>query len=245
MRSQTEQGVDPFVTLIMPVYYNKELVTTEELTAVVDSWKMIVGNECAHFNKLKTSGDIKFENCLELFFHTFYHRMWDVHPVSKTLFHGSINRQGAFVARFLSIAIDHIHDEEKWQRLFHHLTEGHNKMGIKAVECKPTIDLLPCSIAYMDVSHSHYSCTRHACAYCTDNIYGEVLMYTIQKCVGPEVFTPTTANGWAKVYSKMLDSIIPVCVDFEKEHKAEALFAHDKRFKEYYERREAVEHRAD
>lgn len=136
MRSQTEQGVDPMVSLIMPVYYSKELITTEELSAAIECWKMIVGNNSAHFNALRSSGEVGFPNCLEYFFHIFYHRMWDVHPVSKTLFHGSINKQGSFVSRFISVSLDHIGDEAKWQRLFQHLAEGHNKMGIKGVECK-------------------------------------------------------------------------------------------------------------
>lgn len=67
----------------------------------------------------------------------------------------------------------------------------------------------------------------------------------MHKCVGPDVFTPAMANAWAKIYSKMLDTVFPVCVTFEREHKEEALMAHDKRFKEYYERREAVAHRSD
>lgn len=70
-------------------------------------------------------------------------------------------------------------------------------------------------------------------------------MYTFKKCVGPEVYTPTVAAGWAKLYSKMLDILIPEVVTFEREYKSDALMAHDKRFKEYYDRRAAVEHRSD
>lgn len=136
MRSQTEQGVDPMVSLIMPLWYTKEPITPEELTAATECLKMIVTNTSAHFDKLKAAGEVQFETCMELYAHTFYHRIWDVHPVSKTLFHGSIYRQGGFVTRFLSVALDHVTDEAKWQRLFVHLAEGHNKMGIKAVECK-------------------------------------------------------------------------------------------------------------
>lgn len=72
-----------------------------------------------------------------------------------------------------------------------------------------------------------------------------MLLYTIKACVGTEVYTAKVSTGWAKIYSKMLDSIIPVCVNFECEHKTEALLAHDKRFKEYYARREEVENRVN
>ena len=135
--SKTEHGgVDPIVSLIMPVFYTKEVLTTEELSAATQCWKMIADNSSAHFDAMKASGEVKFDTCLELYSDIFYHRLWDVHPVSRTVFHWSINKQGAFVSRFLSIALDHVSDEAKWQRLFVRLAETHNNLGIKAVECK-------------------------------------------------------------------------------------------------------------
>lgn len=56
-----------------------------------------------------------------------------------------------------------------------------------------------------------------------------MLLYTIKKCVGPQVFDQTAMNGWCKIYSRMLDEIIPVVVHFELTNKQIAEKIYDKR----------------
>jgi hypothetical protein len=58
-------------------------------------------------------------------------------------------------------------------------------------------------------------------------------MYAIRFCVGPVVYTEKVHNGWAKLYSKMLLSIIPICVKFELDHKTLAEDVNTKRFKDH------------
>lgn len=48
---------------------------------------------------------------------------------------------------------------------------------------------------------------------------GEVLLYTIKKCIGPKEYTQAVHHGWAKIYSLILDVIIPIVVHFEMTHK--------------------------
>lgn len=64
-----------------------------------------------------------------------------------------------------------------------------------------------------------------------DGIMGEVLFYAIKTCVGPIVYTTVAHSGWAKIYSKMLDSIVPNAVKFELDHKNMAVQASTVRFK--------------
>lgn len=40
-------------------------------------------------------------------------------------------------------------------------------------------------------------------------------MYCIRKCVGDEVFTPTMKMIWIKIFSRVLDVILPVVVQHE------------------------------
>lgn len=55
----------------------------------------------------------------------------------------------------------------------------------------------------------------------TDSIMGEVLLFTIKKCIGPAAYTPEVHFGWAKIYSLILDVIVPNVVHFEMTHKDE------------------------
>mmetsp|Transcript_417 Transcript_417/g.706 ORF Transcript_417/g.706 Transcript_417/m.706 type:complete len:226 (-) Transcript_417:1614-2291(-) len=195
---------EEIINLVMPLYHTNEPLTSEELAAAVKAWKMIMNDKSQHFKdikkKFKDMGEeYEHSNCMELFYHTFYTRLFDVHPISKTLFHRSINKQGTFFVRFISMAIDLMKDEEKWFKNFKNLTDIHNKMGVKAVEY---------------------------------GMVGEVLLFAIKTCVGPDVYTETVHNGWAKIYSKMLNTIVPMAVAFELDHKQQCEEAAMKRFKD-------------
>ena len=138
LKSTTGRSDEEIVSLIMPLYYTKEPITPTELSAAVQSWKMIMNDRSVYFKGLKAAGGPTYEhqNCMELFSYTFYNRMFDVHPGAKTLFHRSINKQGSFFVRFVSMSLDQVADDEKWEKSFRNLTEIHCKMGVKAVECK-------------------------------------------------------------------------------------------------------------
>lgn len=192
---------EEIIKVVLPLYYNKEPIQPNEREAAVAAWRMIMNNTSAHFKNLKKAGgsDYPHQTCMELFYYTFYTRLFDVHPIAKTLFHRSINKQGTFFVRFISMAISQLDDQEKWTKSFTNLTEIHNKMGVKAIEY---------------------------------GVAGDVLLHGIQVCVGPLVYNELVHNGWTKIYSKMLDSIVPLALKFELDHRNLADAAATKRFKD-------------
>jgi hemoglobin-like flavoprotein len=48
-------------------------------------------------------------------------------------------------------------------------------------------------------------------------VVGDVLFWCIKTCIGPEAFTAAVELSWVKIYSKMLQVIVPVAVRYEKE----------------------------
>lgn len=48
-----------------------------------------------------------------------------------------------------------------------------------------------------------------------DGIVGDVLLWTIRACVGPQIFDPTTHYAWVKLYSRMLRTMVPCAVAHE------------------------------
>jgi hemoglobin-like flavoprotein len=48
-------------------------------------------------------------------------------------------------------------------------------------------------------------------------VVGDVLFWCIKTCIGAEAFTPAVELSWVKIYSKMLQVIVPVAVRYEKE----------------------------
>lgn len=126
------------IDLVLPLYYTKDRLTAAEREAAVSAWKMIMNDHSEHFNFMKENKApdfVEHANPMELFYYTFYTRLFDVHPIAKTLFHRALNKQGTFFVRFISMAITQLDDAEKWAKSFNNLTDIHNKMGVKAIEC--------------------------------------------------------------------------------------------------------------
>lgn len=49
-----------------------------------------------------------------------------------------------------------------------------------------------------------------------DSIFGEVLFWTLRHTLGQEVYDAGTHTAWVKLYSRMLDIIIPIVVEYEQ-----------------------------
>lgn len=131
-----EEVCRAITSFVMPIYYNGKPVSSGELEAANRVWKLILNNRSEVFLALKRQDPtIEFENCMDYFFHTFYTRLFDIHPGCRPLFTRSIHKQGSFLLRFLSMCLSDWHDDVKWDKTFLQLAHIHNKMGVKAVEC--------------------------------------------------------------------------------------------------------------
>lgn len=62
-----------------------------------------------------------------------------------------------------------------------------------------------------------------------DGIVGEVVLYAIRQCVGDAAYTPVAHRGWTKIYSRILDMIIPIVVHFELQNKIQSQQIAEKR----------------
>lgn len=60
-------------------------------------------------------------------------------------------------------------------------------------------------------------------------IVGEVLLWALRRCLGPDAFTSEVHVAWLKIYSRMLRIMVPVAVCYERQLNAEALKADSSR----------------
>ena len=44
---------------------------------------------------------------------------------------------------------------------------------------------------------------------------GEVFFHALRKVLGPDVYTATCHSGWVKLFSRILDGIVPVVIEYE------------------------------
>lgn len=130
-----KKSEENIVALMMPVYYSTEQLTDTEFEAAKACWASIVTNTAPAFLALRRDASFGHSTCITYFYHNFYTRLFDIHPMSKELFR-DVNMQGKFLVKMLSLSLSERSDPEKYENTLIKLAEIHNERGIKAVECK-------------------------------------------------------------------------------------------------------------
>jgi hemoglobin-like flavoprotein len=141
---------------------------------------------------------------MEYWANRFIKRLVEIHPTCQSMFSKTSAKQGRLLMNMISLLIEEVEEEsqEKFKKTLQTLAHCHNRVGVRAAECKPII-----------VS----SCSLYA--FVLDSIFGEVLFWTMRHTLGAEVYDASTHTAWVKLYSRMLDIIIPVVVEYEKSNR--------------------------
>lgn len=210
------------IRLMMPVYYTEEPITADEHFFAEQAWQKIISNDApAYAAYCAESPEFaeKYPSCIRFFSDCFYGRLFDVHPLSRPLFR-DLTSQGKFLVKMITLSLSELTDPAKFENILVRLAEVHNHRGVKAVECKCRPVRLPsflhplfCSPSFDDI----------------DGIVGEVLLWALRRCLGPDAFTSEVHVAWLKIYSRMLRIMVPVAVCYERQLNAEALKADSSR----------------
>lgn len=179
---------EEIVLLMMPVYYiPKAEVTTRDITACQNVWNLIVEDKSDAFTEFKKNDPSSApETCIIWFYHVFYERLFNVHPLCRPLFTKGVESVGAFLVQMVSMSLSQLRDSQKFEKTMTSLAARHCERGVKASEY---------------------------------GVIGEVLFYTLQKCLGPNAYTPSVETSWKKVFSVMLRIIVPLAVRYERTGK--------------------------
>ena len=176
---------DFIVSVMMPVYYvHNAVVTPEDVQLAKASWSLIIDDKSEEFHKKKRE-DPTFQHysCISWFFSNFYSRLFDVHPLCRSLFSAGLQTQGKFLVKMISITLSQLGNKELFHQTMHDLTVRHCERGVKAIEY---------------------------------GVVGDVLFWVIKTCVGEEAFTVEIENAWVRIYSVMLQHIVPLAVAYER-----------------------------
>ena len=137
-------------SIVMPIYYTKALLEPEEKVAATACWKSIVGNRSAHFQNLKKESkpeEFPYAICSDYYSELFYERLFHVHPGCKGLFTNSKMKMRVNFMSIISLLLDALDDDTgKFVKTLENLARVHNRIGVKAVECK-------CFICYYSYNH--------------------------------------------------------------------------------------------
>ena len=122
----------------MPVYYTTQPLLPHEKERAIAAWKDISNNKSKEFYRLKKEHpEYPCKTPMEFFGNQFFRRMIEVHPTSQGLFTKSTMKLGALLLRMISFTIQELDEpEEAFVKTFQNLAHCHNKLGVKACECK-------------------------------------------------------------------------------------------------------------
>jgi len=119
----------------MPLYYLDDEVHTEDIKRANVSWKIIMdGKNTSQFMIARESPIFFHTSILTWFFDTFYEKMFEICPETRSYFSGvSMATQGKLVAGVISSALGMLRDPIRLRKKLTAMTEKHNGKGIKSV----------------------------------------------------------------------------------------------------------------
>jgi hemoglobin-like flavoprotein len=135
MAHKLKRSEAEIVQLMMPVYYTDEKVSAVDLEKANNVWNMIINDTAPNYLALIEKGQTEFGSCMMFFYDTFYSRLFDVHPLCRSMFKSGLKTQGKFLVKMISMLISDIDsDPTKFNNTLVKLTETHNDRGVKSIE---------------------------------------------------------------------------------------------------------------
>lgn len=126
------------IKVLMPIYYTSDPILPIEQEKAVKSWKLIASGQAAEFYRLKKADPVEItcQTPMEFFGNRLVKRFIEVHPVVQHMFNKNTLKQGTLFFRMIAFTMAALDDESKFDSQFITLAKTHNRMGIRAVECK-------------------------------------------------------------------------------------------------------------
>lgn len=129
---------DLLIRALMPIYYTTDPITPEQQDRAVKAWKLIASGQAPEYYRLKKADPdhVPCKTPIEFFGNRLVKRFIEVHPVVQHMFKNGTMKQGSLFFRMVAFTMTALEDESKFDSQFVTLAKTHNRMGIRAVECK-------------------------------------------------------------------------------------------------------------
>lgn len=124
--------------VLMPVYYTSAPLEPDEKEKLMKSWKLISSGQAPEFWRLKKV-DPEHTPCISpvhFFGQRFINRFLEIHPAVDGMFNRNAEKQGPLFYRMIAFTVAALDDETKFESNFTTIARAHNRMGVRAVECK-------------------------------------------------------------------------------------------------------------
>ena len=143
---QDHKSVDEIVRFILPIYHVKVPLLPYEREKLVKSWKLLTNNHATEFYRMKKEDPVNTpcSTPMEYFANRFYRRLVEIHPTCQPMFSKSSAKQGRLLMNMFSLIVGEVEEDsqEKFKKTLQTLATCHNRVGVRAAECKSCISVL-------------------------------------------------------------------------------------------------------
>jgi hypothetical protein len=126
--------------------------------------------------------------------------------MSKPMFKAGLKSQGKFLVKMISLSLSTLLDKSKFVDTMNKLAEVHNGRGVKSIECKNRLLLFDTLLVLFQFNFVYNDFV--------DGIVGDVLFWSLRKCLGSE-YDAETHKAWVRIFCSMLKVLVPNAVDWE------------------------------
>lgn len=175
---------------IEPTYYTTDLPDHSDYINANNSWKLITENNDIIRANICKKKHINI-TCMNLFYESFYNKLFSIFPETKKLFKNNIHHQGNMLVQMITILLEYYYNKDILKKLTS-LVEMHISFGLK--------------------SYHFY-------------IAGDILLYSVDSVL-MDYFTIEYYDAWRKLYSSMLQIIIPIIKKNESNTITNKLISH-------------------
>lgn len=124
------------VKLMLPVYYSSAALTREDILMASNSWDLIESGAVPEYIRLQQCTpreEFPFTTAAAWFSNVYFSRLFDVHPLSRSMFLDPRVRQ-RFLSSFMGFVFTAVTDKANFKKKFSLLAITHCHRGVKAIE---------------------------------------------------------------------------------------------------------------
>ena len=119
--------VNDIVNTMMPLYYQNEAVTQDDIYVAENTWRLILEGNAPMMSEMRQLTGLHDSDGMDLFRELFFVRFFDVHELAMPLFSEKAVRSGKFIGSMLQMCFKQLENPKLFRKKMVELTESQLK----------------------------------------------------------------------------------------------------------------------
>jgi len=135
--------------LIMPMYFIKNVVVnSEDITLAKNGWDLLLSGNLPAYIESRSNASDDARDVLPWFSKILYDRLFDVNPISRSLFKDDNKVQVRVISAIIAYALSQLKNPQKFRITMARIGTSHMKMGVTPMQFGIIGDVLFWSLSF-------------------------------------------------------------------------------------------------